>query len=1273
MRLLSCVLVLLCMIACSEPLHDFEEISRWQPHPDGGVTVQLALDSAHVRRGKAALRLVYRDAPPHWGNVVGSCRVPPNAVAMRFWLYPHRVTPFARMHIWLIEPDGDMWLQQVVVDGKPVGELQSRWCEVVLPVSGFSFDGRGKRTREITAADRMLIGCNYGDLEVTVDAMEWEVRQSSEAVPLPRTVNLQLESGTLGRVAVLDMGDGLPDDFRTAHPPRQLADSLRRMGFGVTLLQAGDLADSQILTPAHLDAVILPYGAFFPVQAREAFLTYLKSGGSFLATDGYAFDRLVIWDGARWVEVSQSVTAEEHNRGAIQAVRMNTRYGTPGDAMTFSPEQIGVFDPAFLLRDAVQVKTSPAFGDIRLGLQLDKPLEGFSASGLIGDNNPVFPPVYRRWIPVLEATDARGALRGTALSILHNFSGAYRGSSWAFSGITSGVALLLGDPVREKLLRRVLEQITRKVYLHSLQTDLPLYERNEQATVRVQAVNFGRNAISVRVVLKTQGRRVASRELTLQPGEARTVETEVTIARLRGDYCPVQAELWSGNERLDAVETAFCIRDQSVIARGPKVGWQDNYLTVNGQPALLVGTNQTGMMFFSAAENPAVWDRDFRQMAQHNVRILRILHFSPFAKDGYRGSGAHSSLDLRVVPPKRLQRQMDAIVQLAQKHGIIICLTLHDWLGVTLTDEELEAQRVWNRFWASRYRDVPGILYDIQNEPVVEVPDVPFVRALWNEWLRQRYGSDEALRAAWRVHPPEASLPHVPLGNRTDRWDDMRTADLKRFESELLNRWVRANVEGIKAGDPDALAFVGYLPSMPPADKILGTRHTDFSNMHFYGSLRDFPLEFKLIDRRAYGKGLSLGEFGAQEAHDARVNGQTGQPVQASVTRFEQVVHYTVGLGGTFLCNWDWKDFDEMVFPWGLVHHSTPVPKPWLYTLAQSAELLKHVRPRYEPPQVYLLVPDSHRIGARFDAIHRALQNAVRLLLNQRVNFGVLNEEDLYEIPPSARAIFWVLPYCPSDTVFEKVLEWVRRGGVLYLSGNIGFDRTRLPSRAERFRLLGLPEQPVVSPFEVSEEVRQLSPLVRAVGQGRVVYVSYPLELRPQADHGPVYTEVLSLAQIKPLQVVVEGGEVHALSIPTREGGRLYTLIRTDEAGGKCMVRLPAHRVELHLLPKGSAFMLVDAQGEVLAAESEGELRYNDEVIASAEGHFGLVSLDGKGLHSSRQLLVLPHQQGRVSLFLLKHGRAAVAPLSTISSARLRKRESADVRFGIGEVGMVRE
>lgn len=1263
---------LVCALAQAVPLHDFERETDWAQHPDGGVEVRFRLDSTHVKEGKKALHLYYEDAPPHWGNLVGSCFVPANATALHFWLYVHTVHPDAKMHIWLMEPDGDTWLQQVTVLGKSVGELSRGWHEVIMPITGFRFDGRGNRRREMLSVDKMLIGCNFGTMAVTVDCMEWEVRTMPDSTPLPRTPRLTVEQGERGRIAILNMEGSLPDDFHTAHPPQQLAKALRKAGYGVTLLQAGDLASKEILTPRNFDAVVLPYGAFFPLEAREAFLAYLRSGGSFLSTDGYAFDRPVMWDGKRWREVAQTVTAEEHNRSNTESrLRINTRYGTPGDAMTLSPEQIGVFDPCFLLKDAVQVKATGVFARSGLSWRAEKTLQGFSASGLIGDNNPVFPSIYRRWIPVLEVTDAKGNLRGTALSILHNFAGAYEGSSWAFSGVTSGQPLLIGSADREQLLAQVVERIVRKVYLHSLRTDYACYERGEMAQISVDVVHFGTQPEQMQVVLKVSGRTITRREFALQPGETQTLSETVDTRRLRGDFHRVRAELWQNNSLVDTIESAFCLRDEAVIARGPKVGWQDNYLTVDGQPVILVGTNQTGMMFFSANENPAVWERDLRLMAQHNIRILRILHFSPFAKDGYKGSGHHTSLDLLPPPPKRLQRQMDAIVQLAQKHGIIIFLSLHDWLGVVLSDEELQAQREWNRYWAERYRNVPGILYDIQNEPSVEVTDTPLVRRLWNEWLKARYGSDEALRRAWRVQPPEAPLPNVPLGNRTDQWDDVRTADLKRFEAELLNRWVKANVEGIKSGDPDALVCVGYLPSMPPADKILGTRYTDFSNMHYYGPLHDFPPEFKLIDRRATGKGLSLGEFGAQEAHDARINGQTGLPVEASVTRFQQVLHYAVGLGATFLCNWDWKDLDEMVFPWGLVHYGTPVGKPWLHTLAQGAELLKRVQPVYEPPRVYLLVPDSHRIGAQFERIHRALQYAVQALLDCGVDFGVLNEEDLAEIPRAAKAVFWPLPYCPTDETFHTVLQWVQQGGVLYFSGHIGFDRARQPTQSERFRLLGLPEQPALSPFERKPEQWEGHPIVGGASRGKVVYVPSPVELAPSAVLAQTYRQVLQVAGVDFASVRVTGNAVRVQTIPTRDGGRLYVFVRADETRGESRVTLPAHRVSLLLKPMGCAFVLANGKGEVLAVESEGDLQVDGQVIAKADGHFALVSLDGQGLTRSRRILVLPHQQREVNLYLHPRGRCTVSTLAKVASARTEHRASPVIRFGAGEVAIV--
>jgi hypothetical protein len=1193
------------------------------------------------------MRIKYTDAPPHWGNLVGPCKVPPDARALRFFVYKRSAAPKATLHIWLLEPDKDGWVQRVPFEKGLLSDLPVGWHEVRMSVAAFRFEPRGKKTREMTSVNRMLIGCNFGDLEVTVDSMTWETGPTAKPLPLPRTEALKIVRGVRGSVGILDMRPGLPKDFVTAHPPEKLASALREApaiggsasggGFGATILKAGDIADPKVLTRGNFDCIILPFGPFFPLDAKEVFLAYLKAGGPFLSTDGYAFDEMVLLTEQGWTAVPPERTASEMNRPEIAPKgAMNTRIGKPGDQMSLAPNQIGVFDPSFPLEHATQFRPAGSWAkeEQLLGLRYDfeQPVKGFSACGLTGYTSAVFPPVYRRWLPVLNAFNAEsGALRGGALSIMHNYAGPFAGSSWAFSGLTSGEDLFLGTRERRLLLQKVVSAITDKVFLHELSADLVCYRKGETASLQVRVSNNGKASTSVSVALVAGGREVTAQDLSLAPSSTATVQGSIAVDQVRGDFGPVQAILRRDGRVIDTMESGFCVWDEKVIASGPKIGWKDNYMTVDGRPTFLVGTNQTGMMFFSANENPAVWDRDFRAMAEHDFHILRILHFSPFACGGYDGKPYNVPAKL-VDRPERLCRQMDAIVQLAQKHRVAIFLSLHDWMGIVLTDEELAAQADWNRFWASRYKNVPGVFYDVQNEPSLKVEDRPDVLALWNKWLNERYGSDEALRTAWTKNPPEAPLPKVPLGKRTEDWDDVRSADLKRFETELLNRWIKANVDGIKAGDPDALTTVGFLQTMSPADKILGSRYTDFSNMHSYSPPSVFPQEFKLIDRRCLGKGLSLGEMGAREAHDSRVNGRFELATKESIERFNLFLHYTAGLGGAFICNWDWKDFDEMVFPWGLVRHCSNIPKPWLHTFTQGGLLLSFVEPVYESPEVFVLAPDSHRIGPRFNELDGALERSVELMLDQRVNFGVVNEEDVAHLPPFAKALVWPIPYCPDDKTFDHVGDWVKAGGALYLSGDISFDHARKPTRIQRRRLLGLPEITPASPFATPETAWEQTPIETSVGKGKVLFVPYPLELRKRDSDAAIYSRFIALSGAKRIRIEPESAPVRALSIPTRDGGRLTMLARTTPGEDLLTVSLPDHNASVQLSGNGFAFVTANGKGNVVAAESQGSIVLRGQGIAEAKGHFGLCALDGEALSRSTQVLVLPHQEQNVRL-----------------------------------------
>lgn len=1259
MRLLTMILLTLCLFSgparpADLPLHDFADPSVWNPSADGGHAPEIAPDPAHREHGPA-MRLRYRDQVPHWGNLVAPCTVPAEARALRLWVYKVSAQPAAAMHVWLFEEDKDCWVQQLRFGGGSLADAAPGWHEVRLPVSGFSFDPRGQKTRQMLQVNRILIGCNFADLEVSLSAMTWEIGPSRQALPLPRTENLTLADGPLGRIGILDMtADGHRRDadalepLTTAHPPAPLAAAARKAGFGVTILKPGDLVAPEVLTPQRLDAVLLPFGPYFPLAARDAFLAYLTAGGSFLSTDGYAFDRLVTLTADGWSAVGpERVAADMASAETSSPSVMNTRTGKPGDAMTFQLDQIPVFDPQFPLAPATQLRPAEGLSSEYEGLryQLAKPAEGYSACALLGANSAVFPPVYRRWIPLLQAYAPDGETHtGTALSLIHNYAGAFPKSSWAISGLTSNTALFTGAEPRERLLARVLQDLTQKVFLHDLQTDLASYEPGETVHLSLQVANHGRWAAARTLVVSAGGKDLLRRQLELAPGTTEAVTLELPVSAVEGDLVHVSARLDEGQRQADMLETAYCVRSPAVLQSGPKLGWRDNALTVEGRSTFLIGTNQTGMMYYSPHEGPLVWDRDFANMAAHNFHLLRILHFSPFSKGGYEGRPSNNPLDL-AQRPEKLVRQMDAIVQLAQKHRVAIFLALHDWMPLGLTDEQLAAQADWSKFWVARYRDVPGIIYDIQNEPSVDTPDRPDIVALWNAFLQAEYGTDEALRAAWRVHPPEAALPNVPLGPSSDDWDDARAADRRRFTVTVLERWAKANVEGIRAGDPDALVTVGYLPSMPPADKLLGTEHLDFSNMHYYGPVSGFPTEFLFSDRRIRGQGFTVGECGAQEAHDARTLGRQGVPVTESIDRFQSYIHYAVGLGAGFLCNWSWKELDESVFPWGLIQRQSDIPRPWVHTWEQESLLLGLAQLRPASPSVYVFTPDRHRQGPKFAEVHNALKRSFDLLLDQSVPFAVCTERDLDRLPPQAKALVWPLPYCPEDETFDAVLAWVKRGGALYLSGDIQFDAARRPTRAARREQLGLPPTPPLSPFAVSDSEFDKPVVSSKVGAGMVYYVPYPLELRSSPEHAQVYREFLRLAGVKPTPMEPAGAGVRLFSVPTGDGGGLSVLARTSQDGALLSVRLPEAGVAVQLAPRGCAFIRTNGKGGVLAVESQGEIQLAQKTLAAAKGHFGLASLDELDMRQSQQVVVLPHQCAEVDLGGLRQLRGALCAI----------------------------
>ena len=123
--------------------------------------------------------------------------------------------------------------------------------------------------------------------------------------------------------------------------------------------------------------------------------------------------------GSLWVdEVSLRKTFDE--------IRINTARGPGYDGILLAPEQIGVFDPDYRLRKVAYLETAPGQDVVTTTCRISAPVTGYAASGVLGTNKA-------RWIPLLNAYDSFGRLRGAAGALMRHYNGVYRKSHWAFS------------------------------------------------------------------------------------------------------------------------------------------------------------------------------------------------------------------------------------------------------------------------------------------------------------------------------------------------------------------------------------------------------------------------------------------------------------------------------------------------------------------------------------------------------------------------------------------------------------------------------------------------------------------------------------------------------------------------------------------------------------------------------------------------------------------------------------------------------------------------
>jgi len=977
-------------------------------------------------------------------------------------------------------------------------------------------------------------------------------------------------------------------------------------------------------------------------------------------------------EGRPYTAYIQGVSTGLDPFGEYRGLTVNSHYGGVNMATFLEPpaDAISICDASSPLSDATELV--PVLDALKLPanwtVRSEIPFGGFSATGQTAQGN-AGAPLKARWAPLVRAADRYGRTRGTAFGIMHNYAGEYPGSSWAYSGIDSTDLFAVGSDAGRALLLAVVGRLADRAFLFDAAAAFRSVRPGEEVAPSVAVANASGAertfTVGLRVVSGSETLFTASQPITVAPRSSEAVPFAFSAPReAPSDLLVLQFELSADARPIDSLKTGVVVWDEKRQADGPPVGYEDCYFSVGDGPEYLIGTqiywgNQTitGM-------DPLRWDTQLRTMADSGVRVARS-----FMSGGLGGWDE---------PPVRYR---DALVQLAEDHQVALFYSNVSWPS---TDPAVVAEKAKvGRAAAERYRQAPGWFVDIVNEPAMRIGESESDSVEFRAYLRKRYGSTEALRRAWGASLTEPSLDEVKITPIRGAWADRRAIDTNWFMSESMREWTKVTRDAIREADPDRLVSVGHLQGFGgpdvALDPILASRDMDFTNRHYYGAMEGYAPELMEVDMRTLGKAPSTGEFGATSHPGLRAH-FVYQPESEAAWRYSYVAHTCFGLGGAFVANWHWQDPIEDIFPCGALL-ADGAPRDRFYGYRNSGVLLRQIRPVYAPPEVYFVIPTSHRFGASKGAIEQAMVRSLRTLLGVHVEVGTIDEEQLDTLPEGARALIWPVPYCPSDESYARVLEFVRGGGALYLSGDVSYDTERHRTRTQRLeelcgvRFVAERYPDIQYRADASAQVRAEgdSPLavslarsglnapcievepagahvlawagaaplatLNRVGAGQVLLVTDPAELH--AEPTGVVRAFLDGAGVHRHALTPDVDAIHSHRVAGEDGAIAHVVLNLSDTAQHVEVTDLPQPLAIDLAPKSAGAAVFDAEGRLVAAEGV-RVEANGRTLLRSEAPAIVVALDkGVDLRSAQRVVVLPFGPGDLELPRLDGGASA--------------------------------
>ncbi len=947
-----------------------------------------------------------------------------------------------------------------------------------------------------------------------------------------------------------------------------------------------------LLASADTKLLVLSYGSSFPEEAWPAIYAYLQRGGNLLTLGGRPFSR------AAYRECdANNVCAWKlrYPRNAwSKALYINDYTETPGSK---DLQQIANDDlPEFHL---------PAISWKRAW----SPTVRMSAEGLyprIGTAGTI----DMRLDTLLWGADGAHKLAAPVIQLDH-IKNNFVGGRWVM------VLAELDAPLPPAVLTILAERALEGAQEITVQPQWALFLPGEAPIFEVRVNRFASPPAALRLELsdRAEGGKPTTQTFSLDIAQYPFISSVQLPAPSQGGLHTVTARFLDGDALLAQYRTGYWVRDEKMLHSGPVVGLDPNFFLVDGKPLPIVGTTYMAsdvQRQYLMQPNPFVWDRDFAQMRDNGINMIR--------------TGLWTAWDQVMKEPGVVQeaalRNMEAFFMTARRYNIPVQFTLFAFIpdnfggaNPYLGPEAVRRQQDYITAIVTRFKDVPWLIWDLINEPSFDKPAHLWVTRAngdrfesqhWNEYLGKVHGTNDAVANAWNMTtlPSPMPVPDEPdfaPGGVYRGGHPLSVRDFYLFAQQQFVEWAQTMRQTIRATGSKQLVTVGQ--DEGGGTDRLNTSYwvdaVDFTTNHSWW-LNDALLWDSLVAKQP-GKPLLIQETGLQNDFQIDDTWRRSPDNQAYTLERKCALALATSAG---VIDWLWNVnaymIEDVEVTIGVVRpdYTEKAETAVMRGLATFANTNRDAFRAPVQPRVAIILGQDLQYSPMNPGAVAAQQKAVRVLHNYLHVAGYTIAENQLEHMGQPKLAILPSPHVLRESAWKQLLAYVSQGGTLLITGS--FDRDPYWRYTERLKGLGVDAQVLPLnfrqgtitldgksvPVSFAEQVfvDELRFADRSgwkeltVGKGKLLIASYPVEMSEGNDAtAAVYVAALRRAGVEP-PYEVRQLSVGVLARPTvfqdsvlyvfmSESGRDEPIdVRDKLTGAEIKFTLPEQRAALVLL-----------------------------------------------------------------------------------------------------------